>query len=180
MLPTWDLLIIISFVLVIAYSFIVGKDQTMKIIIGSYIALLTADGVGNLLREYVINPDSPIKQVAPYGGSQTIIILKIAIFLTIIVYLTLKPNFSVSMGGGGRTSNFLMTLVFALLSAGLIVSTVIVYTSGSSFVFQQFVPSKEFVNSIYAGSVLVRMMVDYASIWFALPALAFLFAGAAE
>ena len=45
---SWDLFVIVFFAVIIAYSFIIGRNQTLKVIIASYIAILASDGIGNL------------------------------------------------------------------------------------------------------------------------------------
>ena len=45
---TWDLLLILFFAIVIAYSFIVGKEESGKIIVASYVAAVAVQGLGNI------------------------------------------------------------------------------------------------------------------------------------
>jgi len=52
---SWDLLIIVVFAFVIGYSFIVGINRTLKIIIGVYLASLAADSIGNLANHYLLS-----------------------------------------------------------------------------------------------------------------------------
>ena len=49
---SWDLFILVFFAVVVAYSFIIGKNQTLKVILGTYLAVLCADGMGNLFGKY--------------------------------------------------------------------------------------------------------------------------------
>jgi hypothetical protein len=58
---SWDLFIIVFFGVIIAYSFIIGRNQTLKIIIATYMAILTADGLGNLFQTYLL-PTAPSLQ----------------------------------------------------------------------------------------------------------------------
>ena len=46
---SWDLFVIVFFAVVITYSFIIGKHESVKIIIATYIAIVAAQGMGNLL-----------------------------------------------------------------------------------------------------------------------------------
>ena len=49
---TWDLFIIVFFVIVVAYSLIIGRDNTIKVILGTYVAIVCADAIGALFAHY--------------------------------------------------------------------------------------------------------------------------------
>jgi hypothetical protein len=173
---TWDLFIIVFFIVIIAYSFIVGKNQTLKIIISSYIAILAADGLGNLVSKYLISRDPLIKIFSTSGGEQALVILKIGIFVSTIVLLATRGAFSINMSR--EKSNFIamvMTATFAIFSAGLIVSTILIYVSGISLVEGSFNLNNMAVVEIYHNSYFVRSMIDNYSLWFSLPAVGFIF-----
>ncbi len=172
---TWDLFIIVFFIVIIAYSFIIGRNQTLKIIISSYIAILAADGLGNIIRRYLLTKAPLTKLFSSVTGIQTLIILKIVIFVSTIVVLVTKGAFDVSMQK--EKSSFislLMTITFAILSAGLIVSTLLLYISGISVIEGVIEIKKINFYEIYVGSYFVRSMINNYSIWFCVPALAFI------
>jgi hypothetical protein len=63
----------------------------------------------------------------------------------------------------------LATLLFlGLLSAGLMMSAMLIFVSGSSLV-TNIVMLNNPLTAIYAQSRLVRIMLDFANIWFFLP-----------
>jgi lipoprotein signal peptidase len=66
---SWDLFVVVFFTVIIAYSFIIGRNQTLKIIIASYIAILTSDGIGNLIERFFIG-ENPIINVLNFVGSE--------------------------------------------------------------------------------------------------------------
>lgn len=173
---SWDLFIIVFFAIVTAYSFIIGRNQTLKVIIGTYLAILTADGLGNLFQQYLL-PSIP--SLSGPEGDQTLILMKIVVFIIVIVLVAVKGCFSVdALSGKSMTTSVLATFIFGLLNAGLIVSTLLVFISGFSFVngFYGFMS----VTSFYQESELVRMMVDNYNVWFSLPAIALVAASIAE
>ncbi len=45
---TWDLFILVFFVVIVAYSLIIGRGNTLKVILGTYVAALAADAFGNI------------------------------------------------------------------------------------------------------------------------------------
>ena len=173
---SWDLFVIVFFAVIIAYSFIIGRNQTMKVIIGTYLAILTSDGLGNLFQQYLL-PTIPSLQGEQ--GDQALILMKIIVFILVIVLVTVKGSFSVDVLSNKATvTRLLATFIFGMLNAGLIVSTILVFISGFSFVngFYGFMTT----SGLYMESELVRMMVDNYNVWFALPAIAFVGASVAE
>lgn len=166
---SWDLFIIVFFAVIIAYSFIIGKDRTLKVVIGTYLAILTADGLGNLFQQYLL-PSIPSLQGDM--GDQALILLKIIVFIAVIVVIAVKGSFSVSiLSNKALATKVFATFLFGFLNAGLIVSTILVFISGFSFVNGFY--GMMTTTSFYYESELVRMMVDNYNIWFALPAIAF-------
>mgnify|MGYP001239849226 CR=1 FL=1 len=167
---SWDLFIVVFFAIIIAYSFIVGRNQTLKIIIGTYIATLTADGVANLVDKY-LGGDAPIlKLLAGPNGDEVLISMKILLFIVVIVIIAVRGGFEVSiLSERNLPIRVLMTFLFGVLNAGLIVSTLLLYVSGLSLI-----GANELVTASTLGSdsLLVQLMIDNYSLWFSLPAIA--------
>lgn len=174
---SWDLFILVIFGIIIAYSFIIGKENTLKVIIGTYIAILTADGLGNLFKQYLLISKPFIQFLKLIGlGSQdkALILFKVLIFIIVIVAIAMKGSFEVKKDqGGGGVIGLMTHLIFAFLSAALAVSTLLIYVSGVSFVEGTTTISNAAVNSIYASSKFVKAMIDNYNIWFSLPAVSF-------
>jgi lipoprotein signal peptidase len=57
LLLSWNLFIIAIFIVIIAYSYIIGINKTVKTIIASYLAILAADGIGNIFKDYFLTSD---------------------------------------------------------------------------------------------------------------------------
>jgi len=164
---SWDLFIIVFFGIVIAYSFIIGRNQTLKLIIATYMAILTADGLGNVFSTYLL-PAAPTLQGE--AGDQALILVKIFVFILVIVLLAIKGGFRVDMLPEDRLLlRLLSNLSFGFLSAGLMVSTLLVYLTGGSFVSGTL--SSALSTNLYQESQSVQLLIDNYSIWFALPAI---------
>jgi len=173
---TWDLFVVVFFLVIIAYSFIIGKNQTMKVIISTYVAILAADGVGSIVEKYLVGSDPLIQIFTVDKISSALIILKIAIFVFTIVLLATRGGFDINLDE--EKSAFLyiaMTSVYGILSAGLIVSTVLIYTSGVSMIEGTVDLTNTIIYPVYQSSFLVRQMINHAHTWFALPAIALIF-----
>lgn len=168
---SWDLFIIVFFTIIVAYSFIIGKNQTVKVILSSYVGILTADGVGNLIEKYFIGA-SPLLDVFSSENSSSLVIMRISIFILIVVILSINGGFEISLpADNSQGMEFLMTLTFSILSAGLIISTVLLYATGVGFVGNAATLPEAFV-----GSKLAEVMIVNYSAWFTTPAFFFVLA----
>src|SRR3989338_9746477 len=158
---SWDLFVVVFFTVIIAYSFIIGRNQTLKIIISSYIAILAADGIGNLIERYLIGQVTSGSGATLSASESSLIILKIVIFVFTIVLITTRGRFAINVGK--MHSSFIgiaLTLTYGILSAGLITSTILIYASGSSLVSESKLIMNEAVLAIYHQSELVRLMIN--------------------
>lgn len=162
---SWDLFVLVFFGIVIAYSFIVGRNQTIKIIIASYMAILMADGLGNLFSAYVL-PAAPSLQGEQ--GVQLLVLMKVFTYVLTIVLLTVKGAFSVEFATErSASSRILSNLMYGFLNAGLLVSTLLVYLTGGSFVLGNV--KEGLYTNLYQESQFIQSIVDYYNVWFALP-----------
>jgi hypothetical protein len=171
---SWDLFVVVFFTVIIAYSFIIGRNQTLKIIIASYIAILTSDGIGNLIERFFIG-ENPIINVLNFVGSEkSVIILKIIIFIFTIVVIVTRGRFTINMDKSKSSMmNMILTITYGILSAGLITSTILIYASGASLVQETSIVMNEAVLKMYHESFMVQMMINNYNMWFSLPAITF-------
>ena len=172
-LPTWDLFILVFFAIIIAYSFIIGRNSTLKIIISTYIAILTADGFGNIVDKFILS-ENPVIDIVTAANTGSLVILKILIFVLVIVLLAVRGSFFVATGiEKSVIVSIATTGAFGFLSAGLIIATILVYISGGGFMG---VTAGATGIDISSNSELARMMTENYNLWFSLPALAFVVA----
>lgn len=173
---SWNLFVMSIFIAVIAYSLIIGLNKTLKTVITTYLALLAADGIGNLAQEYLLDTSNFVKVLNIFGleaDDTTVLVIKISIFLVCIVLLTIKGAFEVNMASERFPSvNPFMTLLFGFLNSALLVSTGLIFAAGSSFIRANFVETN--IAEIYSTSSYVQLLVDFHSLWFALPVLIFI------
>lgn len=171
---SWDLFVIVFFAVIIAYSFIIGRNQTLKIIIASYIAILTADGIGNLIKHYFIGESAAATAVDLPSDEGGLVVIKIFIFVLTIVLVATRGRFTINMSRhSSSVMSIILNLTYGILSAGLITSTILIYTSGSSLVQETSVIMNEAVLVMYRESVMVQTMINNYNIWFSLPAITF-------
>lgn len=171
---SWDLFIIVFFTVIIAYSFIIGRNQSIKIIISTYIAILTADGVGNLIDRFFLGESPTIKAIALTNNVSSLILLKIVVFIFTIVLITTRGKFQINMSHSHSVMmRMVMSIAYGVLSAGLITSTILIYASGASLLQENSLLMNDAILGIYRESELVRLMINNYNAWFSLPAIAF-------
>ena len=174
---TWDLFIIVFFGVIVAYSFIIGRNNNLKVILATYVGAFFADAIGNLFGATVIQSSNFMKLLKIFYIStpeQAIVLTKILAFMTMIVLLSVKGSFNVEVANNRSASVRLsLNMIFGFLNACLIVSIALIFISGASFIGGGTAASPAF-QDIYNQSNLAKTLVNNYSIWFMLPALAFL------
>lgn len=171
---SWNLVVISSFVLLFAYSFMLGQDRTIKLILSIYIAILAADGLAGVLKHFVFDPSPGFQSL--FGENEVIIFawIRIILFIMATVVLAVKSGFEVLIEKHNQWSyRFLIHALFSAMSALLMLSTIMIYLSGNTFV-EGMLLAKDI--SIYKQSLMAQLLIDYYQVWFSLPAISFLIA----
>ena len=169
---SWDLVVMILFIVIMSYSYIVGQNGTIKIIVSSYIAMLAANGLGNLVAKYIIASE-PVIQILATSPQEKIVLFKIFTFLVITVILVLKGSFHIDMSRYySLPMRLLTTTIFGIMSAGLIMSTILVFIAGVQ-VDGVLVQNITDVFAIPYETVFVRYLIEFYNFWFAAPAITF-------
>lgn len=165
---SWDLFVTAFFLIILAYSFIVGKDKTIKIIMCIYMSMIASDAIGNILSKY-ISPQIVRVIFQNMDFSTAMIILKILVFMGIIVLLAVSNNYEVKTK---KEKSMLIRLgvigIGGFLCSGLIVITIFFYISGGSFVGLDTTTSTAIINAIKNESFLVPKLLDNHNWWFAI------------
>ena len=174
---SWDLFIIVFFGIIVAYSFIIGRNNNLKVILATYVAALAADAVGNLFANTLALSESFMKLMKIFYITtpiEAVVLVKIIFFMTVIVLLSVRGAYSVSVINTGSAGvRMMINLVLGFLNACLIVSIALVFISGASFISGGMGASPAF-QDIYNQSHLAKILVDHYSVWFLLPAGAFI------
>ena len=174
---SWDLFILVFFAVVAAYSFIIGRNATLKVITATYIAILCADGIGNLFAKYLAGSEAFLKflKLFSIGNSdQATAFFKVLVLIVIVVLIAVKGLFSYDASDDRPVSlRLAIILLLGILSAGLMMSAMLIFVSGQSLVTTVFT-TNGMLTEIYNQSRFVRLMIDYSNLWFFLPGLAVL------
>lgn len=176
---SWDLFIIVFFSIVVAYSYIMGREDTLKVIIATYIATISADGIGNIIQKFLGSSDFFMKLINFLGfdgasPDQMTGIIKIILLIAIIVVLTIFGDYDVqAWPTQGAFMGLIILGLIAILSGGLILSTIIVFANGGSLISGQGGYVAPSFISIYEQSKFVRGLLDWHDLWFSLPGVLF-------
>jgi len=175
---SWDLFILVFFGIIVAYSFIIGQNGNLKVIIATYMGALFADGIGNLTGSILVEGGNVMKLLSLFhvnNSEQAVVLAKVVAFIAIIVLLSVRGAYEVDADVGSTMGTRMMiNLLFGVLNAFLIVSIVLVFISGISFIVGTGATTvSPAFQDIYNQSNLAQVLVDHYSVWFVLPALVF-------
>ncbi len=135
---SWDLFVIVFFIVIMAYSFIIGRDNTLKVILGTYVAMIAADSGGILFGKYFTGSlmFNKILALTSIGSEEEVVVLiKVAIFVIFVILFAIRGAFEVNtLADRSPFIRLVLSAIYAIMSAGLIISTVLVFISGVSIV----------------------------------------------
>ena len=153
-----------------SYSFIIGKDESIKVIIATYIAIIATQGVGNVLTRLIGDGHTLLQMMGIPIDTTLIALAKIFVFaLCIIIFVTRSCIDVVHNRDTGTILSIVYTGLFGFSTGGLIVSTVLTYIGGNGILDSSIV-SSAILSPMIAASTLMQLMVLNQDIWFTLPA----------
>ncbi len=157
--------------------------------IGTYIAALAADALGNIFGLYFTGS----RFVAKFFNNsivandlEAVVFLKVFLFITLVILFSVRGAFNVNTDAHrSGTMRMVILLGLGFLCAAFIMSTLIVYASGVSFVNGSVTGINADMTLLFKDSRLIQILAQYYNFWFALPALVlvgsgFLFSNANE
>lgn len=171
---SWDLFIVFFFAVVTAYSFIIGKHETLKILVAVYIAILATQGIGNILTRFS-GEGEPVYRILKVMGVTlnltTVSVTKLISFMFAIIWIALKGGFSIQYGRShGSLVALIATGLFGVATAGLIVTALLTFITGSPLLDPS-LGTQQALLPLMQTSGLVQVMVLNQDLWFSLPAL---------
>jgi hypothetical protein len=174
---SWDLFVIVFFAVIVTYSFIIGKKESVKIIIATYIAAVTVQGIGNLLAR-VAGPESTILPVMGVALDLTVLaIVKLILFIAAIIVLAIKSGLDVRYAKEpGMIMSLVMAGVFGFATAGLLLSTMLTYVAGAALLDVHLAQHQTLVP-LLAQSQLLQFLILYQEFWYVGPAIILLVMG---
>jgi hypothetical protein len=176
---SWDLIVIVFFAVIVAYSFIVGKDESVKIIISSYISIVAVQAIGNLL-SLLSSQSTSVMDLLGFGLSPNVIsIVKLILFVVMIIFLAIRGGFEMQYAKEiSGVWEPVVTGAFGFATAGLLLTALLTYVAAKPLLDFS-LSSAPLIQPLLRDSTLVQYMVDYQNVWFCLPAVLLLGVGIA-
>lgn len=169
---SWDLFILAFFGVVIAYSFIIGRNQTLKVISATYIAILCGDALGNLFSTYLADSEAFLKLLRLFSignGDQATAFFKVIILIVFVVVVAVRGMYQFDADDNQPISLKIgLNLLLGILSAGLMMSAIMIFIAGESLI-TDVATNTSTLSALYGESRFVRVMVDYSNLWFFMP-----------
>lgn len=174
---TWDLMVIVFFAVIVAYSFIVGKDESVKIIIASYISIVSVQAIGNLL-ETLSGQSASMLDLLGFALDMDIIsTIKLILFVSMIIILAIRGGFEMEYASDlSGVWDPVVTAAFGFATSGLLLSALLTYVAAKPLL-DDTLAQAPLLQPLLMDSTLVQIMVEYQNIWFCLPALLLLAVG---
>ena len=176
---SWDLFIVVFFALVITYSFIIGRKESVKIILSSYIAIVAVQGLGNFT-ERVLGFSETKSMLSGIGipiDTTATSILKLTFFITIVIFLAVRAGLHVQYAKEGSLAvNMAMTALCGFATAGLLLATLLTFIAGGQLLDMHIVTTPG-LEGILKQSTLMTIMIQNLDLWFTLPAAVLIAAG---
>ena len=162
--PTWDLFITLFFVTVVGYGVILQREKIIATLVSTYVALAVATVQGETVYEF-FNGNSILFNQFWIRSNLSEFSIKALLFAVVIVLLTIKGDFAVTMGKAGGMISSIFVFLYSFFDAGLIASSVL-----------NFLPATA-KASIVASSHLAQSIVNYETYWIVVPALLMIVGG---
>lgn len=150
---SWDLFIILSFVVMGVYGFLLGRGRVFNILINSFVGYVVAYELGGFAYDYL----SQVTQLS-HSVNVTLFGAKIFVFALVVFVLMLNGEL-IGIRDDARGSKF-WTVLYGVLAAGLILSSVFAFMGNA-----------EQIN-LFSSSALATRVYDLRLVWLTAPILA--------
>ncbi|MBI1812483.1 hypothetical protein HY285_01650 [Candidatus Peregrinibacteria bacterium] len=167
---SWDLVAIVFFALIVTYTFIIGRSESVKIMLASYIAIIAVQALGNALQRFFGQGSIVADYVGFTVDSFLLSVTKLTLFIAIIIFLTVRAGFHVQYKKEpNQIVGMVITGLFGFATAGLLLSTLLTYISGLPLLDMKIATTAS-LSPIIKQSPLMEFMIVNQDLWFALPA----------
>ena len=96
---SWDLFVIVLFIVIVSYSFIIGRNNTLKVILGTYVAALAADAVGNMFGKFFAGSNvflSLLRMASINSEQEAIVAAKVVVFVGMVILFAVRGAYKIS------------------------------------------------------------------------------------
>lgn len=167
---SWDLFIIVFFAIVIAYTFIIGKKESVKIIISSYIAIVAVQGFGNVLQRLTGYSGTFLTFFGLSQDVQILSMVKLVLFIAIVIFLAVRAGFDVTHGDMNTVVNVGVTGLLGFATAGLLLSALLTYIANVPLLDMSLSKTAS-LSPVIQQSQIMQILILNQDLWFSFPAL---------
>jgi hypothetical protein len=146
MSPSWDLFIILFFVILTVYGLLLGRGRVFNILINAYVGLVIATELGGIAFDYLSGVAS-----IQHSVGLSVFGAKVLIFAAVIFILTMKSELSGANDDASASSFY--TAGYGFLAAGLILSSILSFMSEADRA------------NMFSSSNLASMVFSYYYLW---------------
>lgn len=173
---SWDLCVIVFFGIVISYSFIIGLEESVKVIVFTYVAMVAAQGAGSLLAQ-VSQYSQPLLTSFGLGFDATMLdVSKLILFIILIVLLAIRGGFAMESETGNSAISTALTGILGFATGGLLLTALLTFMTGMPLTGAH-AAAPASLATLMQQSELLRNMVVYRDAWLSAPALLLIIVG---
>jgi hypothetical protein len=176
---SWDLFIIVFIAMVITYSFIIGKHESIKIIISSYIAIVTVEAIGNIIqRLFGLTETQSVMNILGIDVDTSITsILKLVLFITAIVFFAVQAGLHIQYAHEHSAAlGLLLTGLSGMATAGLLLATILTFVSGMP-ILGLHAGAAPALSTAMEQSWMLKLLIENQDACFVIPATVLVAAG---
>lgn len=162
--PSWDLFLVIFFIVSIGYSFVLQRDKVVVTMMAIYAGIVIANVLGTPLQAF-FNGDKTVANQLFIRANASPFTIQAGLFLVTTILVTIRSGLGTrSSRGGGSLSPFELAL-FSFLNSALILAAVF-----------SFMPP-ESQAAFAQSSKIARIFIGHASWWMVAPLIALIATG---
>jgi hypothetical protein len=168
---SWDLFVIVFAALIVAYTFIIGRGESIKIIIASYIGIIAVQGIASALERLNAQLGSIVSYLGiPAGQSWILVVGKLVLFIAIVILLTIRSGIEVRYDKEpNAVIGIVLTLLFGIATAGLLITTILTYVTGVPLL-EMNLSTVQALGPVIQQSQIMQLLIQNQDVCFTLPA----------
>lgn len=146
---SWDIFILLAFVIMGVYGYLLGRSRVFGIMINSYVGFTVASYLGSYAYDYL----SKVTDIS-HSFNLTMFGAKVFVFVAVLFVLILNKELS---GTGDNSQSSMVTAIYGLLTAGLVLSSVFSFMADAERA------------SLFSASSLAIQVYNYQILWLIAP-----------
>ena len=168
---SWDLFVIVFAALIVAYTFIIGRGESIKIIIATYIGIIAVQGLASALERLNVALGSVVSMLGiPTGQSWILVVAKLVLFIAIVILLTINSGIEVRYSKEPNPIiGIVLTLLFGISTAGLLITTILTYVTGVPLL-EMNLSTVLALGPVVQQSQVMQLLIQNQDVCFTLPA----------